>query len=86
MSKLPMSTRFFLFSLCSAWMIAIGLRMIIEIILNHYTVYFANKFDLIFDWGMLLFLGVISLLINIYIEIKKSIEERKKIIDKVIKI
>jgi len=71
-----MSYRFFIGSFCSAWMIAIGLRMIVEILLNHYTVYFANKFDLIFDWSMLLSLGVISLLVNIYLELKKSIGEK----------
>lgn len=68
-----MSSRFFLFSLCSAWMVGIGLRFIIDGFINHGT-YMVNLSDVIFDWGILFILGI-GLFIFLLFDMYKDMED-----------
>lgn len=61
------NSKFIIFLLASAWMIGISIRMIIGICYNNHTVYFANNFDLFFDWIILLLLGCALLIYSIYL-------------------
>lgn len=61
-----MLTRYFLWSLSSAWMIGIGLRMVIESIRADSIYEFKICFDTFFDWSALLILGIILLITLIY--------------------
>jgi len=60
--KKAVQTRFFLFSLISAWCIGIGLR----VLLAGERVYLPNLFDKFFDWGGLFLLGVVMLVYTVY--------------------
>lgn len=63
--------RFFLFSLCSAWMMGLGLRFIIDGYFNN-CVFGVNLFDTIFDWGILLTLGIILLIVTVFTSFKQE--------------
>jgi len=57
---------FFIISLSAAWMIGLGLRMLIEIGINGNSFYVTNNFDIYFDWFLLFLLGVILLCSGVY--------------------
>jgi len=61
-----MIRRYFLWSLVSAWCMAIGLRMIVEIVLNGNVVYIGNSFDLFFDWLLLFILGFCLFVVMVF--------------------
>jgi hypothetical protein len=66
-----MSYRFFLGSLCSAWMIGIGTRFLIDGYLKQ-NIFGVNHFDAIFDWGVLFVLGVLLLCYFVLTEVKSK--------------
>lgn len=70
-----MLTRYFLWSLSSAWMIGIGLRMVIESIQADSVYEFKICFDTFFDWSILLILGIILFITLIY-DIIKEVSEK----------
>jgi len=53
--------------LMPAWAIGIGARMIAE----YPSLYKPNMFDIIFDWGLLLTLGIIMISLNIWRMVRK---------------
>jgi energy-converting hydrogenase Eha subunit F len=65
--------RYFLSSLCGAWMIGISLRFIIDGYLNK-QLYQTNGFDACFDWGILLLLGFFVFVL-IFFDIRKHYRE-----------
>ena len=71
MKPLVCSKYFFFFSLCSAWMIGISIRFIIDGYMNN-MVYMANVFDLFFDWGILLVFGVLLFVFSVFFGLKDS--------------
>jgi len=65
---------FFLLSLCSAFMVGIGLRMIIDGYFNK-QIYRVNYFDLFFDWSILVALGICLFVFSIYKALKQNNSE-----------
>lgn len=62
---------FFLLSLCSAFMVGTGLRMIIDGYFNK-KIYIVNYFDLFFDWSMLIALGICLFVFSMYKALKQN--------------
>ena len=62
-------TQLFLMTLTSAWCIGIGLRMLL---MSETDIYRINLFDQIFDWGVLLVLGLLMMLLSIHIFVKEK--------------
>jgi len=57
-----MKPRIFILSLTAAWCIGISIRFL----LMGTSTYQLNLLDTMFDWGILLMLGIILLIYNIY--------------------
>jgi hypothetical protein len=68
--------RYFLSSLCGAWMVAISLRFIIDSYLNK-QLYQVNQLDVWFDWGILLALGIFVFVI-IFFDIRRYYRKVEK--------
>jgi len=65
-----MSVRFFLSSLCSAWMIGIGFRLFMEGFHGDWYTVKVSGFEWFFDWYMLFVLGVILFVYSVWSELK----------------
>jgi hypothetical protein len=74
MRPLAMIPRFFLPSLCAAWMIGIGLRFIFDGFFNK-NVFSVNVFDVWFDWGVLVVLGLSLFIYSTFRALKETREE-----------
>jgi hypothetical protein len=55
-------------------MIGIGTRMVIDGFFNK-NIFGVNVFDAVFDWGILIFLGIILFIYSTYRAIRKAKEE-----------
>jgi hypothetical protein len=71
MKPLTSFSRFFLPSLCAAFMIGIGLRFIFDGFFNN-NIYKTNIFDVFFDWGLLTILGILLFIYSIYCTLKQQ--------------
>jgi len=70
-----MKTRYFLWSLCSAWMIGIGLRFVLESFFSNKTYPVFVCFDTFFDWLGLFLLGLLLFIFMLW-DIKKEYEKK----------
>lgn len=73
MKPFIINPRFFLLSLCSAYMIGLGFRLLIDGFFNH-NIFSVNLFDAVFDWGILIILGILLFIYTIHQTIKANEE------------
>ena len=75
-------TRFFLLSLCSAWMIGTGTRLLVDGFFGN-NLFYVPFFDAVFDWGIMIILGSILFVFTIYITLKEQRKEKERRIEPV---
>ena len=62
--------------LLSLWATGIGLRFVISILQGGMVYPLSSNFDLVFDWGILMTLGLLSWVIFIYDYLKEEINAK----------